>query len=120
MSPAVALRRLSLFGMLLCLLAGRYLYELPLRGSMILIVGVSMLFLLVLRAEGGQEFDYRPLLGFWAALAATGAAFVVGWEEGVPAHVQAAWIDALAPGSIGKKRPSLRSRSFSCLRVTPA
>ena len=37
----------AMFGMLLCLLAGRYLYELPLRGSMILIVGVSMLFLLV-------------------------------------------------------------------------
>ena len=37
----------AMFGMLLCLLAGRYLYELPLRGSLILIVGVSMLFLIV-------------------------------------------------------------------------
>lgn len=37
----------AMLGMLLCLLAGRYLYELPLRGSMILIVGVSMLFLIV-------------------------------------------------------------------------
>ena len=37
----------AMLGMLLCLLAGRYLYELPLRGSMILIVGVTMLFLIV-------------------------------------------------------------------------
>ena len=37
----------AMLGMLLCLLAGRYLYELPLRGSMLLIVGVSMLFLIV-------------------------------------------------------------------------
>lgn len=28
----------------------------------------------------------------------TGAAFVVGWQDGVPSHVQAAWIDAVAPG----------------------
>jgi hypothetical protein len=27
----------AMLGMLLCLLAGRYLYELPLRGSMILL-----------------------------------------------------------------------------------
>lgn len=33
-------------------------------------------FLLALRFEGGQPFDYRPLLGFYVALAATGAAFV--------------------------------------------
>lgn len=34
------------------------------------------LFLLALRLEGGQEFDFRPLIGFWLALAASGAAFV--------------------------------------------
>jgi ABC-type transport system involved in multi-copper enzyme maturation permease subunit len=34
------------------------------------------LFLLALKMEGGQAFDYRPLLGFYVALAATGAAFV--------------------------------------------
>jgi ABC-type transport system involved in multi-copper enzyme maturation permease subunit len=34
------------------------------------------LFLLALRMEGGQQFDYRPLLGFYVALAATGATFV--------------------------------------------
>lgn len=36
----------------------------------------SSLFLLALKMEGGQSFDYRPLLGFYLALAATGAAFV--------------------------------------------
>jgi ABC-2 type transport system permease protein len=34
------------------------------------------LFLIVLRIEGGSPFDYRPLLGFYLALAVTGAAFV--------------------------------------------
>lgn len=34
------------------------------------------LFLIVLRMEGGATFDYRPLLGFYVALGATGAAFV--------------------------------------------
>ncbi len=34
------------------------------------------LFLIVLRMEGGTSFDYRPLLGFYVALGATGAAFV--------------------------------------------
>lgn len=34
------------------------------------------LFLIALRLETGQEFDYRPLLSFYAALAACGAAFV--------------------------------------------
>lgn len=34
------------------------------------------LFLIALRIETGQEFDYRPLLSFYAALAACGAAFV--------------------------------------------
>ena len=34
------------------------------------------LYLLALRMEGGQSFDYRPLLGFYVALAANGAAFV--------------------------------------------
>jgi ABC-type transport system involved in multi-copper enzyme maturation permease subunit len=34
------------------------------------------LFLIALRLEGGQEFDYRPLLGFYIALAASGAGFV--------------------------------------------
>ncbi len=37
----------AMLGMLLCLLAGRYLYELPMRGSLLLILGVSMLFLVV-------------------------------------------------------------------------
>ena len=37
----------AMLGMVLCLLAGRYLYELPLRGSILLILGVSMLFLVV-------------------------------------------------------------------------
>ena len=34
------------------------------------------LYLLALRMEGGAPFDYRPLLGFYLALAANGAAFV--------------------------------------------
>ncbi|HEY1192087.1 MAG TPA: ABC transporter permease [Gemmata sp.] len=34
------------------------------------------LFLIVLRMEGGTPFDYRPLLGFYVALGATGAAFL--------------------------------------------
>jgi hypothetical protein len=34
------------------------------------------LFLLALRLEGGQPFDYRPLLSFAVALACTGAAFL--------------------------------------------
>jgi ABC-type transport system involved in multi-copper enzyme maturation permease subunit len=34
------------------------------------------LFLVVLRVEGGSSFDYRPLLGFYLALAATGATFL--------------------------------------------
>ncbi|MCI0705792.1 MAG: ABC transporter permease [Planctomycetia bacterium] len=34
------------------------------------------LFLIALRMEGGSPFDYRPLLGFYVALAATGAGFV--------------------------------------------
>lgn len=34
------------------------------------------LFLIVLRVEGGAPFDYRPLLGFYVALAVTGAGFV--------------------------------------------
>lgn len=37
----------AMLGMVLCLLAGHYLYELPLRGSLLLILGVSMLFLVV-------------------------------------------------------------------------
>ena len=37
----------ALMGMSLCLLAGRYLYELPMRGSMVLILGESMLYLIV-------------------------------------------------------------------------
>lgn len=37
----------AMLGMVLCLLAGRYLYELPLRGSILLVLGVSMLFLVV-------------------------------------------------------------------------
>jgi ABC-2 type transport system permease protein len=36
----------------------------------------SGLFLIALKMEGGQAFDYRPLLGFYVALAATGATFV--------------------------------------------
>ena len=34
-------------GLVLCLLAGRLLYDLPMRGSMVLIMGASMLYLLV-------------------------------------------------------------------------
>lgn len=34
------------------------------------------LFLLALRIEGGQPFDYRPLLSFYIALAAQGVAFL--------------------------------------------
>lgn len=37
----------AMAGMLLCLLAGRFLYELPLRGSLLLILGTSMLYLIV-------------------------------------------------------------------------
>jgi ABC-type transport system involved in multi-copper enzyme maturation permease subunit len=34
------------------------------------------LFLVALRVEGGQPFDFRPMLSFYVALAFTGAAFV--------------------------------------------
>jgi ABC-type transport system involved in multi-copper enzyme maturation permease subunit len=34
------------------------------------------LFLIALRVEGGEEFDYRPLLSFFIALAVTGAGFI--------------------------------------------
>jgi ABC-type transport system involved in multi-copper enzyme maturation permease subunit len=34
------------------------------------------LFLVALRVEGGQPFEYRPLLGFFIALACSGAGFV--------------------------------------------
>lgn len=34
------------------------------------------LFLVALRVEGGQEFDYRPLLGFFIVLAVNGAGFL--------------------------------------------
>ncbi len=34
------------------------------------------IFLISLRAEGGQPFDYRPLLSFFIALATTGAGFL--------------------------------------------
>lgn len=34
------------------------------------------LFLIVLKMEGATPFDYRPLLGFYVALGATGAAFL--------------------------------------------
>lgn len=37
----------AMAGMLLCLLAGRFLYELPMRGSLLLILGISMLYLVV-------------------------------------------------------------------------
>lgn len=37
----------AMMGMMLCMLAGHYLYDLPMRGSLVLILGVSMLFLLV-------------------------------------------------------------------------
>jgi ABC-type transport system involved in multi-copper enzyme maturation permease subunit len=36
----------------------------------------SGLFLIALRVEGGQPFDYRPLLSFYVAFAAQGLAFV--------------------------------------------
>jgi hypothetical protein len=34
------------------------------------------LFLIAVRAEGGQPFEYRPLIGFFLAVAASGAGFV--------------------------------------------
>jgi ABC-type transport system involved in multi-copper enzyme maturation permease subunit len=34
------------------------------------------LFLIAVRAEGGQPFEYRPLIGFFLALAASGAGFI--------------------------------------------
>jgi len=34
------------------------------------------LFLVSLRVEGGREFDYRPLLSFYLALACSGAGFI--------------------------------------------
>jgi ABC-2 type transport system permease protein len=34
------------------------------------------LYLIALRGEGGQAFDYRPLLSFYIALAASGAGFI--------------------------------------------
>lgn len=37
----------AMVGMLLCLTAGRLLYDLPMRGSMVLIIGESMLFLVI-------------------------------------------------------------------------
>lgn len=37
----------AMAGMGLCLIAGRFLYELPMRGSLLLILGVSMLYLVV-------------------------------------------------------------------------
>lgn len=37
----------AMAGMILCLLVGRFLYELPLRGSLLLILGTSMLYLIV-------------------------------------------------------------------------
>ena len=37
----------AMAGMGLCLIVGRYLYELPMRGSLLLILGVSMLYLVV-------------------------------------------------------------------------
>ena len=44
---------------------------------MFLLCWVPMgLFLVVLRVEGGAPFDYKPLIGFYLALAVTGAAFV--------------------------------------------
>ena len=38
---------IATLGMLLCLLAGNILYDLPMRGSLIIIIGVSMLYILV-------------------------------------------------------------------------
>ena len=34
------------------------------------------LYLIALRVEGGQPFDYRPLLSFYLAVGASGAAFI--------------------------------------------
>lgn len=43
---------IAIVGMLLCLLAGRLLYDLPMRGSMVLIIGESMLFLIIALSLG--------------------------------------------------------------------
>lgn len=37
----------AVFGMILCLIAGNVLYDLPMRGSLILLIGVSMLYLII-------------------------------------------------------------------------
>ena len=41
-------------GMLLCLFAGRLLFDLPMRGSMLLILGESMLYLVIALAHGDR------------------------------------------------------------------
>jgi hypothetical protein len=41
-----------------------------------LIWGVWLLFLLDVRVEAGRPFEYRPLISFYLALAASGAAFL--------------------------------------------
>lgn len=41
-----------------------------------LLWGIWALYLIALRVEGGKEFDYRPLLGFYLALTISGAGFI--------------------------------------------
>ena len=43
---------IAVLGMLLCLLAGRFLYDLPFRGSLVLIIGESLLYLIVALSLG--------------------------------------------------------------------
>lgn len=43
---------IAVFGMLLCLIAGRVLFAMPMRGSMVLILGESMLYIVVALAIG--------------------------------------------------------------------
>ena len=42
----------------------------------LLLWAIWAFYLIALRVEGGKEFDYRPLLGFYFALTITGAGFV--------------------------------------------
>jgi ABC-type transport system involved in multi-copper enzyme maturation permease subunit len=42
----------------------------------VMLWGIWALYLIALRVEGGKEFDYRPLLGFYFVLTITGTAFV--------------------------------------------
>ena len=52
MSTLVPYFVVAMGGMLLCLVAGRVLYDLPMRGSMALILGESMLYLVIALSLG--------------------------------------------------------------------